>query len=260
MASNKPAHKIVPFPKIRRATTDLLKSARRKNMIHSFIEVDVTDARRMLRRRKRETGEFMSLLGFIIYCVARAVEKNPKIQAYRNRKNQLVIFEDVDVSTTIERTIDGNKEVVAMVLRRANDKSASEISTEIRDESAKDAADAEVMKSIKLYLAIPAFLRNLAFRLIDRAPFMLKQKAGTIMVTSANMVGSGAAWGLPIASHTLGVTIGGIARRAAIIGGEAVEREHLCLTLSLDHDIIDGAPAARFIRRLKQLIEHPELG
>jgi len=32
-------------------------------------------------------------------------------------------------------------------------------------------------------------------------------------------------------------------------------REYLCMTLSFDHAIIDGAPAARFIERLKDLIE-----
>ena len=32
-------------------------------------------------------------------------------------------------------------------------------------------------------------------------------------------------------------------------------REYLCLTLTLDHDLIDGAPAARFARRLTELIE-----
>ena len=30
----------------------------------------------------------------------------------------------------------------------------------------------------------------------------------------------------------------------------------LCLTVTFDHDIIDGAPAARFVRRLVELIEN----
>jgi pyruvate/2-oxoglutarate dehydrogenase complex dihydrolipoamide acyltransferase (E2) component len=32
-------------------------------------------------------------------------------------------------------------------------------------------------------------------------------------------------------------------------------REYLCLTVSFDHDIVDGAPAARFIQRFKDLVE-----
>jgi pyruvate/2-oxoglutarate dehydrogenase complex dihydrolipoamide acyltransferase (E2) component len=38
-------------------------------------------------------------------------------------------------------------------------------------------------------------------------------------------------------------------------GDRAEEREYLCLTLSMDHDIILGAPAARFTQRLRELIE-----
>ncbi len=37
--------------------------------------------------------------------------------------------------------------------------------------------------------------------------------------------------------------------------GQIAIREYLSLTISFDHDIIDGAPAARFTERLKELIE-----
>ena len=40
--------------------------------------------------------------------------------------------------------------------------------------------------------------------------------------------------------------VGSIAKRP-VLGDDALEeREHLCLTLSFNHDIIDGPPAARF--------------
>ena len=39
------------------------------------------------------------------------------------------------------------------------------------------------------------------------------------------------------------------------VDGHIAIREYLCLTVSLDHDPIDGAPAARFVTRLKELIE-----
>ncbi|MFN2167693.1 MAG: 2-oxo acid dehydrogenase subunit E2, partial [Anaerolineae bacterium] len=32
-------------------------------------------------------------------------------------------------------------------------------------------------------------------------------------------------------------------------------REFLSLTMSFDHDIVDGAPAARFARRFTELLE-----
>jgi pyruvate/2-oxoglutarate dehydrogenase complex dihydrolipoamide acyltransferase (E2) component len=40
-----------------------------------------------------------------------------------------------------------------------------------------------------------------------------------------------------------------------VTDGHVTVREYLSLTISFDHDIVDGAPAARFMRRLKELIE-----
>jgi pyruvate/2-oxoglutarate dehydrogenase complex dihydrolipoamide acyltransferase (E2) component len=39
------------------------------------------------------------------------------------------------------------------------------------------------------------------------------------------------------------------------VDGQIEIRERLSMTVSFDHDIIDGAPAARFTQRFKELIE-----
>jgi hypothetical protein len=51
------------------------------------------------------------------------------------------------------------------------------------------------------------------------------------------------------------VTVGGIGEKPALVGGRVANREYLSLTISVDHEVVDGAPAARFTRRLKELIE-----
>jgi pyruvate/2-oxoglutarate dehydrogenase complex dihydrolipoamide acyltransferase (E2) component len=82
----------------------------------------------------------------------------------------------------------------------------------------------------------------------------MKKNAGTVLVTAVGMFGSGGGWGIPIASHTLNITVGGI---MCWPGSNAHQenREFLHLTFSFDHDIIDGAPAARFVQRFKELVE-----
>lgn len=252
-------YKIQDFPKIRYATVDLLKAAKRKNMIHSLIEVDITNARNNLRMMKKNRKNYLSFTGYIIYCVSKAVDKNKIMHAYRNRKNQLVLFDDVDVSTTIERKVNNNNEVVPVIIRGANHKTVAEISEEIKKEKEKDVKEAEVFGSMNLFLAIPSFIRQRVFRLLDKSPRLMKKKAGTIMVTSANMIGSGAGWGIPIATHTLNVTIGGIVDRIVKQNNQYITKQHLCLTFSFDHNIIDGAPAARFIRNIKKTIENGEV-
>jgi len=243
------------FTVLRKASVDLLNAANRKNMIHAFAEADVTDVRPAIRCIQQSERKYLSLIGYIQFCAARAVEKQKKIQAYRDFKNQLVIFDDVDISTTIERKIGGDSEVLPAIIRGANRKSMFEILEEIKDAKEKEIEVSEVFRSIKTYRAIPGFIHWSAFRLLDRSPKLMKKKAGTIMITSANAGSSGMLWGVPVASHSLNITIGGITKKPAKKDESIEERKFLCLTVSVDHDIVNGAPAAGFIRRFLQLIE-----
>ena len=54
------------------------------------------------------------------------------------------------------------------------------------------------------------------------------------------------------------ITVGGIATKPRYLNGQLEPRELLELTISFDHDIVDGAPAARFARRLAELVEAAE--
>ena len=51
------------------------------------------------------------------------------------------------------------------------------------------------------------------------------------------------------------MAVGGIAEKPGVVDGHIAIREYLCVTLSFDHDVVDGAPAARFVSRLRELIE-----
>ncbi|MFE5671354.1 2-oxo acid dehydrogenase subunit E2 [Agromyces sp. NPDC056523] len=50
------------------------------------------------------------------------------------------------------------------------------------------------------------------------------------------------------------ITVGGIGQREDV-HGRVLTRDTLNLTVSIDHDMVDTAPAARFTTRLKELIE-----
>ena len=92
--------------------------------------------------------------------------------------------------------------------------------------------------------------------MMSRSPSIQKKYGGTVGVTSVGMFGEGAGWGIPINEHTLDLTLGGIVEKPGVVAGHIAIHEYLCITMSSDHDLIDGAPAARFSRRLKELIEN----
>jgi pyruvate/2-oxoglutarate dehydrogenase complex dihydrolipoamide acyltransferase (E2) component len=79
-------------------------------------------------------------------------------------------------------------------------------------------------------------------------------------VTSVGMFGGGGGFGIgfptPIA---LGLVVGGVSPRPRAVDGEVEIRDVLDLTVSVDHNVVDGAPAARFAADLRRLIESAEL-
>jgi pyruvate/2-oxoglutarate dehydrogenase complex dihydrolipoamide acyltransferase (E2) component len=89
-------------------------------------------------------------------------------------------------------------------------------------------------------------------------PQWVKRFGGTVGMSSVGMFGPGGGWGIPIAPPTLMVTVGGIATKPRYINGTLEPRELLDVTISVDHAIVDGAPAARFARRLTDLIEQAD--
>ena len=79
---------------------------------------------------------------------------------------------------------------------------------------------------------------------------------GTVAITSVGMFGGGhSGWGITPTPQSLGLVVGSIAWKPAVVEGRIEPREILNLTVMFDHDVVDGAPAARFTRRLVELIE-----
>jgi pyruvate/2-oxoglutarate dehydrogenase complex dihydrolipoamide acyltransferase (E2) component len=234
---------------------DGMALAATKHCIHGLVEVDVTAPRRRLHEIKEREGEALSFTGFIVYCCARAVDEDRHVQAYLDWRGRLVIFDDVDVSLPVERRQEGQAVVLQTVIRAANRKSVRQIHHEIRQLQTKELGQTSWGRWLRWYVVVPRFLRMLVFRAAARVPRTLKSLNGTILVTSVGMFGKRAGWGIPLPGHTLCVTIGGMETRPVRDGGELQDREHLCLTVTFDHDIVDGGPAARFVQRFASLVE-----
>lgn len=246
--------RLEPFPAARNPVVDAGRLGSRRHLIHGLMELDVTTAREYLRTHKVQTGESLSFTGFLVSCWARAVETDKSVQAYRNWRNQLVIFDDVDVVILIETQLGG----VALphILRAANRKTFRQIHDEIRSVQSDPSRSAQTGPLIQWGSRAPVLLRDLFYWALRSNPRWLKKYSGTTTVTSVGMFGTGSGWGLGFMPwHTLGLTVGGIAEKPGVINGTIAIREYLCLTLSVDHDIVDGAPAARLAHEFRALVE-----
>jgi|SRR5215471_15274619 len=250
-------YQVLPYAKLHRALAITLHSAQLKPMIHGLIDVDVTKAHEFLQEHQAKTGESLSFTAFIITCLAQAVGENKSVQAYRQGSKRLKVFDDVDVATVIEREMAGQKQPIVYIIRAANTKTFREIHHEIR--TAQVNAVEQSWQGLKDFGWLPLVVFRVIWPIFwwmkGRNPSVQKKYGGTVGVSAVGMFGKGAGWGIPINDHTLDLTVGGMAEKPAGVDGAITIREYLCLTLSFNHDLIDGAPAARFTERLKELIE-----
>jgi pyruvate/2-oxoglutarate dehydrogenase complex dihydrolipoamide acyltransferase (E2) component len=251
----------VPYPVEREIVVDFGRLASRRHIIYGMGELDVSLARQAIRQHKAETGETLSFTAFIIACLGKAVAEQPMVHAYRQwrapffiGRGRLILFDEVDVTTMIESEQD--RVAIPHIIRAANRKTFRQIHDEIRSVQARPESSPQKQGLARLGPRLPWPLRRLVYWAARKNPHWIKQISGTVVVTSVGMFGSGGGWGLPfLPMHTLGLTLGGIVERPALEQGRLVSREFLPVTLASDHDIVDGAPLARFAARLRELVE-----
>jgi hypothetical protein len=128
---------------------------------------------------------------------------------------------------------------------------------DIRAAQVEDVAKIDV-GGAKASQLLPAWLFRPYFALVTRIgkwfPREWKKRWGTVTLSAVGMEGKGAGWGIPPSSPSVcWITVGGIGQKREDVGGEI--RDYLSLTVSVDHNMVDGAPAARFTERFKELIE-----
>jgi pyruvate/2-oxoglutarate dehydrogenase complex dihydrolipoamide acyltransferase (E2) component len=232
----------------RQLTVDYMRMAGRRSNVHGLVEVDVTEARERIRTFAAETGTKLSFTAFVVFCLARAVEAQPEVHRYRDWRGRLHEFDAVDVNVLVERETDGERVGVPHVVRDANRRSVRSIHDEIRRVKT-EGSDTEP-RFAGLVRRLPGFLRRQLWRLPQWFPGRWNRLAGSVAVTAVGMFGTGNGWAVSPTNYTLQLTVGGIGTKPRLVDGELRSRELLSLTVTFDHDVVDGAPAARFVQRL----------
>ncbi len=245
---------IRPFPSSRNVIVDAGYLASGRHIITGFMEIDVTEPRRMIKNTAGSDGHPWSFTAFLVASYARAIHTHPEVQAYRDIRGRLVIFHDVDVSTLVEPS----PGVVAIphTIRIAQSRSVQDISEEIRTVQSDPHPWGGLERFVSIGSRLPRLMRLAYMRYVKLSPQRLKRVAGTTLVSSFGMFGKRSGWGIGFLNvYTLGMLVGGIVDKPMAYNGTVALRDCLHVTLSFDHDIVDGAPAARFARTFAELVE-----
>lgn len=245
-----PGYVLHPVPRERRPVLDRLAAAGRRPQVHALLELDVAEA----RRRIETADPWVSWTGFVIASVGRAVALHPQVNT-RKAGNRLITFDRVDIGATVERHWQGRTVLDAVLVPGADRTSCAHISELLRDAKYGPALPHGAPGPVRALAHLPGPVRRTGIRVAGTRPRLAATFGPAVGVTSIGMFTNGWGWAIPLAPLTLVVTVGPIVDRPVVRDGLVVPRPLLPLTLTFDHAVIDGAPAARFAESLRCLIE-----
>lgn len=255
-------YKVKPFTKYRQNIALITQEGWRKRCVHALLEFDVTKARKIIRENEEKTGEKISFTGWIVKCIAEAISKHKEFNTHRQGRKRIVVFDDVDVSIPVERKTDDDIRPMVYMIRKANEKSIKEISDEIRSVQKEEVYEnsqvlgKEFTRLERFVINGPLFIKKLLLWIIRRRAFLKKNYMGTTSVSAIGMKGEFPGWAIPMGGPLTSLfVVGGISKKPKLINDEIEAREYVHLTITVDHDLIDGGPLVRFVTTLEELLE-----
>jgi len=221
--------------------------------MYGLVDADVTEANRLLASHDPPG----SLTAFVVATVARAAAAHPQVHAYRNWRGQLVTHHHVDVGTMVEISTPQGPFAIPHLLRDADIREVPELTAELHrvkrvpsTSSSGRWLERAAPTATRIPGAVPAMYAVMARSVSAR------QRIGTVAVTAVGMFAGGGGFGITsLTLMSLEVIVGGMTPRPRIVDGQVAIRDVLDLTLAIDHNVVDGAPAARFAAEFRKLLE-----
>ena len=254
--------RVETFPLSRISTFDVGVISRKKHHITGLLEVDVTDARARLRSIRR-AGSPVSFTAWFVKTVALSIQDMAQVHGVLRGQRRRTIFQDVDISLVVEREVNGTPVPLPVVVRNCNTTSIEGIETSIAsaiNQEIDGSRDYQLDKKrspfiTALYYRLPQFQRVGIIQRILKNPDIRKKMMGTVIVTSVAPGLQFPGWILPRSMHNLAFGLGSVVRKPRVVHDEVKPRDVLHLTVLFDHDVVDGAPAARFVSYLVKNLE-----
>jgi pyruvate dehydrogenase E2 component (dihydrolipoamide acetyltransferase) len=217
----------VPLSRMRKAIARRMLQSK-QTIPHFYVTVaaDVTDALELRSRLQQDSQERVSVTAIIVKTSALALREFPSVNC-RLQEDQVVYLDDVNVGLAV--TLEDG--VIVPVLPRADRLSLREISR-------KSAEIINLARQGKLASVEPACftVSNLGMLGVDGFTAVINPPEAGILA------------------------VGSIRKQPVVrTGPELTIRDLLTLTLSVDHRLVDGALAARFLARIRHHLENPQI-
>lgn len=223
--------RVEPMDRIRRLTADHMVRAKRiAPHVHSFIEIDFTKIDRVRKTnaaRWEQQGVKVSYTAFVAWAVAQVLPEYPMVNATVSG-DSLLYRGDINIGMAV----DLNPGLIVPVVKNADELNLVGIARRIND---------------------------LAGRARDRKLKPDEIQGATFSITNPGVLGT--IVGMPVIPEGTAAILGtgAIEKRAVVVSADGMDtiaiRKRAFFSLGYDHRIVDGADAARFLSRLKELLE-----
>ncbi len=224
--------KVLAFGGMRKRIADnVVKSAFSAPHVTLTLEVDMTACAefrtRLIPEVEKAYGTRLSFTDVLVKATARALGEHPLLNAAL-AGNEVHLFsqKNIGVAVALEEGL------IVPVVKSAEQKSLGSISAELK----------QLVERSRTGKFTPDDLAGGTFTITNLGSFGIDVFDPIIVTGQAAILG-----------------VGRIADKPVVIQKEVVIRSMMNLCLSFDHRILDGAPAARFLGRLKELLESPML-
>ena len=184
-------------------------------------EADVTPATEFRARLSREFD--FSYTDMMIHSVARALMRHPRMNARLNENGAEIVL---SASANVGIAVALDEGLIVPVVNRAESKSLREIAVESRALGEKARAGNLKLEDVT---------------------------GGTFTITNLGMFGIDAFTPILNPGETGILGVGRIVEKPAVYRGEIAKRAMLWLSLTFDHRVLDGAPAAQFLQSVFEL-------
>lgn len=252
----------IEFPKTRIATLDVGELGRKKHHVKGLVELDVTETRQLIREYRLQTLKPLSFTAWLIKTISTTLKEFPQTHAYLQGKRKAMVFTDIDIAITVEREYEGTLVPLPYVIRQSNTKNFSEITQEIDQAKNKPITKDDIVLgqrnnalATNVYYALPGFLRRVIWKYLLLRTKVAKKNMGSAVITAVGMMGNISGWFIQTSVHPISFGISSITKKPGVVKNRIEIREFLHMTVLLDHDVVDGAPMARFIKKLSENIE-----
>jgi hypothetical protein len=248
------------FPKSRIATIDICEIGKSRHHVTGILEVDVTESRERIKLYRKRAGN-ISFTAWLVKVIAHTIYNHKQVAGFLKGKRKVFIYDDIDVSFLVEKEINGERVPVPLLLKKVNVVSIESITNRLLSSKSELLTESDLVLHRKttalerLYTSLPGFLRRAIWRFMLKQPRLIFSKMGNVGITSLGMAGKINGWFIPISIHPVCFGLGPVIKKPVVKDDKVVIREIMNLTVLLDHDVIDGAPMARFMVELTRNIE-----